>query len=78
MSTLTSSMLTGGLGASRLTEEADVWTVSRAAQLMDSNDEVVRSAARSKASKNVYAALKTHRTTDMLSQYLSGSQNDGL
>jgi hypothetical protein len=45
---------------------------------MDSNDEVVRSAARSQASKNVYAALKLHPTTEMLSQYLSGSQKDGL
>jgi hypothetical protein len=68
----------GGLGASRLTEDADVWTNSRVVQLMDSNKEVVCSAARSLASKNVYAALKTHPTTDMLSQYRSRSQNDGL
>ena len=68
----------GGLGASRLTEDADVWTISRAAQLMDSNDEVVRTAARSQASKNVYTALKIVPTTEMLSQYLSGSQKDGF
>jgi hypothetical protein len=68
----------GGLGASRLSEHAEVWTISRAAQLMDSNDEGVRTAARSLASKNVYTVLKIVTTTEMLSQYLSGSQKDGF
>jgi hypothetical protein len=67
-----------GLGASRLSKDTDVWTISRAAQLIDSNDKVVRSAARSQASKNVYTALKILPTTEMLSQYLSRSQKDGF
>ena len=32
----------GGLSASQLTEDAELWTISRAAKFMDSNDEVVQ------------------------------------
>lgn len=60
----------GGLGASRLTEDADVWTIARAAQLLDSNDTVVRLVARAQASKNISVALKVEPTTELLSHYL--------
>jgi hypothetical protein len=68
----------GGLGATRLSEDADVWTIARAAQLLDSSDAVVSSVARAQASKNIYNALKIEPTTALLSDYLSGSQTGGL
>lgn len=68
----------GGLGATRLSEDADVWTIARAAQLLDSSDTVVSSVARAQASKNIYNALKIEPTTALLSDYLSGSQTGGL
>jgi hypothetical protein len=68
----------GGLGASRLSEDADVWTIARAAQLLDSLDSTVRLVARVKASKNNSNALKIEPFTALLSDYLYGSQTGGL
>ncbi|KZR96363.1 Uncharacterized protein APZ42_009337, partial [Daphnia magna] len=68
----------GGLGACKLTEDADIWTVAKAAQLIDSGDAVVRDVAIAQANKNIYVALKRQPSFALLSDYLSGSQEGGL
>jgi hypothetical protein len=68
----------GGLGASRLFENADVWTIARAAQLLDSRDSTVRLVARVQNSINISNALKIEPFTALLSDYLYGSQTGGL
>jgi hypothetical protein len=68
----------GGLGASRLSENADVWTIARAAQLLDSRDSTVLLVTRVQVSKNISNALKIEPFTALLSDYLYGSQTDGL
>lgn len=68
----------GGLGACKLSEDSDIWTIARAVQLLDSGVPVVREVARAQACKNISIALKTQPTTRQLSDYLSGSQQGGL
>lgn len=67
-----------GLGACKLSEDADIWTIARAVQLKDSGDAVVRDVERTQANKNIFIALKTQPTIGLLPDYLSGSQERGL
>ncbi len=69
----------GGLGASQLKKDADVWTIARAVQLLDSKDQVVRLVARAQLEKTVSRGID--QATDVplpLSDFLSGSTQGGL
>lgn len=48
----------GGLGADQLVAECDVWTIARAAQLLDSVDPVVSAVARGQIESAIRGALK--------------------
>jgi len=43
----------GGLGASRLNKDSDVWTIARAIELLNSNDPTVRTIARTQLAQNI-------------------------
>ena len=69
----------GGLGANQLVDECDVWTIARAAQLLDSVDPVVSAVARGQIESAIRGALKQD-TPDVIpySEYLSGSKDGGM
>jgi hypothetical protein len=69
----------GGLGASQLKKDADVWTIARAVQLLDSKDEVVRLTARSQLALTISRGLDLPPDGPLpLSEFLSGSTEGGL
>jgi hypothetical protein len=69
----------GGLGAAQLKKDADVWTIARAVQLLDSNDQVVRLTARAQLNKTVSKGVNQPSVGPLpLSDYLSGSTEGGL
>ena len=70
----------GGLGAMQTSDEAKIWTLARATQLLDSSDPVVRGTSREQLRRNVIAALGLpHDAQDVpVSAYLSGSQDGAL
>lgn len=70
----------GGLGATQLSDEANIWTIARAIQLLDSSDPVVKGVSREQLRRNVITALRLPPNCEEVptSAYLSGSQTDGL
>ncbi|XP_046632270.1 uncharacterized protein LOC124311947 [Daphnia pulicaria] len=69
----------GGLGASQLAKDSDIWIIARATQLLDSNDPVVRLTARAQLSQNISRGFNGKPPDPLpLSNYLSGSVEGGL
>ena len=70
----------GGLGTSRLSDDADVWTVARATQLLSSNDPVMKELSFNQLRCTIRRGLRTTITDEDLpiSEYLSGSCEGGL
>ena len=70
----------GGLGATQLADEATIWTISRAIQLLDSSDPVVKGVSREQLRRNVVKGLHLSNECENVptSAYLSGSQAEGL
>ncbi|XP_046651115.1 uncharacterized protein LOC124342196 [Daphnia pulicaria] len=69
----------GGLGASQLAKDSDIWIIARATQLLDSNDPVVRLTARAQLSQNISRGFDGKPPDPLpLSNYLSGSLEGGL
>jgi hypothetical protein len=69
----------GGLGASQLKQDADIWTIARANQLLDSQDLVVRLSVRSQLEQHVLKGLgSSYVDHPPLSNFLSGSTRGGL
>jgi hypothetical protein len=69
----------GGLGASQLKLDADVWIIARAAQLLDSQDPVVRLSARSQLEQHISKGLGSSCGASLpLSDFLSGSTRGDL
>ena len=69
----------GGLGASQLIKDSDVWTIARAVQLLDSKDLVVRTTARAQLAQNISRGFRGAPPDPLpLSDYISGSTQGGL
>ena len=70
----------GGLGVTQLSDEANIWTIARAIQLLDSSDPVVKGVSREQLRRNVIKGLGLSSECENVptSAYLSGSQTDGL
>ena len=70
----------GGLGVTSLEEDADVWTLARALQLLDSKDHTTRDMAWEQLRSSIRAAIPGIRepTEDDISLYLAGSQAGGM
>ena len=69
----------GGLGTFRLIDEADIWTVARATQLLTSNDSTVSSIFREQLKDTIMRCFSLEAPDPLpLGPYLSGSSEDGL
>lgn len=69
----------GGLGASQLKMDADVWIIARAAQLLDSQDPVVRLFVHFQLEQHISKGLGSSCVEPLpLSDFLSGSTRGGL
>lgn len=70
----------GGLGASQLKQDADIWTIACAALLLDSQDTVVRLSARSQLEQHISRGLGSSHVEPppSLSDFLYGSTRGGL
>ena len=69
----------GGLGASNLLAEADIWTLARAVQLLCSSDGTVRKVAWGQLLLNIQRALRDDLPDPPpYAEYLSGSTTRGL
>ena len=69
----------GGLGMFSLTDDADVWTLARAVQLLTSNDETVRSIFKEQLNNTILRAFPKHPPATLpIAEYLSGSNEAGL
>jgi hypothetical protein len=69
----------GGLGASQLKKDSDVWTIARAVQLLDSNDPTVRTISRTQLAQNITRGFGGSPPVPLpLNDYISGSTRGGL
>ncbi len=69
----------GGLGASQLKKDADVWIIAKAWKLLDSRDPVVRLSARAQFAENITKEFSGKPPQPLpISDYLSGSTVGGL
>lgn len=69
----------GGLGTTSLNEEADIWTIARAAQLLTSQDLTVRNVFREQLHDTIRRGFRTEPTGNLpVGAYLSGSMEGGL
>lgn len=69
----------GGLGTCRLSEDADIWTLARATQLLTSSDPLVRGIFKEQLLENVRRGF-TQGVPEVLpvAEFLSGSVDHGL
>ena len=70
----------GGLGLLPLVDEADIWTIARAIQLLDSSDTAVAEIAMAQLEKSIRIGYgKSEVPTPLpINEYLSGSMDKGL
>ena len=69
----------GGLGVTPLPEDADIWTLARATQLLDSDDPTIRQICRQQLAETVAEKLKKQPNDHLpISEFLSGSMSNGL
>ncbi|KAI9550368.1 putative reverse transcriptase-2 [Daphnia sinensis] len=69
----------GGLGTCRLTDDADIWTIARAAQLLTCRDPTVRNICREQLHDTIRRGFRTeHPGVLPVGEYLSGSVDGGL
>lgn len=70
----------GGLGTLPLTQEADVWTLSRALQLIDSEDQVVAQVAMAQLETTIHRGYGRKQVPNPLplNEFLAGSMEKGL
>ena len=69
----------GGLGTFRLSDEADIWTVARATQLLTSKDPTVSTICRAQLEDTIKRCFSLEAPDPLpLGPYLSGSTDDGL
>ncbi|RUS69482.1 hypothetical protein EGW08_022750 [Elysia chlorotica] len=71
----------GGMAVTPLIEDADIWTVARATQLLSSEDDVVAQIAWSQLRDTITSGLSHHLNPDddtPVDAFLSGDQSGGL
>lgn len=70
----------GGLGLLPLVQEADVWTIARAAQLLDSSDTAVAEISMAQLEASIRAGYGKNAVPSPIpiNEYLSGSNEKGL
>ena len=71
----------GGLGMFRLSDDADIWTLARATQLLTSKDPTVRSIFLQQLRSTIRRGLRepgTLLSSDVISAFLSGSSEEGM
>lgn len=69
----------GGLGTCRLSEDADIWTLARASQLLTSSDPLVRNVSREQLNDTIVRGLRESVPHPLpTSEFLSGSTDGGL
>jgi len=69
----------GGLGTFRLSEDADIWTLARATQLLSSNDPLVRGIFKEQLCECVRRGFREGAPDRLpISEFLSGSNESGL
>jgi len=68
----------GGLGTFRLVDEAYIWTLARAVQLLTSRDELVRSIFKEQLYDTILRAFEKPPAILPVNEYLSGSKDRGL
>ena len=69
----------GGLGMFRLVEDADIWTLARAVQLLTSSDEVVRGICQGQLLDTIRRGFTRSLPACLpVAEYLSGSAEGGL
>ncbi|KZR98082.1 Uncharacterized protein APZ42_006673, partial [Daphnia magna] len=69
----------GGLGTCRLTDDADIWTIARAAQLLTCRDPTVRNICREQLQDTIRRGFRNeHPGVLPVGEYLSGSVVWGL
>jgi len=69
----------GGLGTCSLSDDADIWTIARAVQLLSSKDDVVRGMSWCQLRDTIRRGFRDNEDNPLpLSTYLSGSNEDGL
>ena len=68
----------GGLGTFRLSEDADIWTLARATQLLSSNDPLVRGIFKEQLCECVRRGFREGAPDRLpISEFLSGSNESG-
>ena len=70
----------GGLGISRLSDDADIWTIARASQLLASRDPATRELSFAQLRKTINRGLRLVSDEENLpmTEYISGSTEGGL
>ncbi|MFO0089667.1 MAG: RNA-directed DNA polymerase, partial [bacterium] len=69
----------GGLGTCSLSDDADIWTIARAVQLLSSKDDVVKGMSWCQLRDTIRRGFRDNDDNPLpLSAYLSGSNEDGL
>lgn len=70
----------GGLGAQSLSQEADIWTIARAVQLLDSKDKTIKDIASAQLHQTILDGFGGRRQPEVIpyGEYLSGSMEKGL
>ena len=65
----------GGLGTSRISDDADIWTIARASQLLSSKDPVTKELSYNQLRSTIKSGLRITDPNEELpiNQYLSGS-----
>ena len=67
----------GGLGIGKISQEVDIWTISKATQLLYSRDNMISLIAKRQPSNTLNCAIG-HDHEIPLTEFLSGSQTHGL
>ena len=67
----------GGLGIGKIRQEVDIWTISKATQLLSYRDTMISSIANRQLSNTLNCAIG-HDHEIPLTEFLSGSQTHGL
>ena len=70
----------GGLGTSRIRDDADIWTIARASQLLSSRDPVTKELSYNQLRSTIKSGLRITDPNEEfpINQYLSGSCEGGL
>ena len=70
----------GGLGISRLSDDADIWTIARASQLLSSRDPATRDLSFAQLRKTITRGMRLVSDEENLpvSEHVSGSTEGGL